>query len=314
MKRSFAQRYIFTGRLKMETGLHIGSSWAVGQVSDSPVIRTPDGKPFIPGSSFKGAFRSTVEKLAETVGLKSCLLDRADVNSICLSPEKSELGQAFRVVRGYENRRIDSANKDASVALQKLGQVDWIGKVITEKDLMALLEIHLCDTCKLFGSPYAASQIIFADLLPPKDDTLANKMVQVRDGVAIDRDSEKAVDQLKYDYEVVAPAQTFELNITLDDPSPTDLALTCLGLSEFMSGFGYVGGHRSRGLAHCRLDELKIYELDLIVPDSAERAKRLKSYLLGQQIEEKMTLIQSPQSFFEEKIKTLPAFKEASHA
>jgi CRISPR/Cas system CSM-associated protein Csm3 (group 7 of RAMP superfamily) len=136
----------------------------------------------------------------------------------------------------------------------------------------------------------------------------------VRDGVAIDRDSEKAVDQLKYDYEVVAPAQTFELNITLNDPSLTDLALTCLGLSEFVSGFGYIGGHRSRGLGHCRLDDLKIYELDLTVTDSAERAKRLKKYLLGKTVEEKMNLIQQVQSFFDEKIKSLPALKEASHA
>jgi CRISPR/Cas system CSM-associated protein Csm3 (group 7 of RAMP superfamily) len=178
MKRSFEQRYAFIGLLKLETGLHVGSSWMVGQVSDNPVIRTPDGRPFIPGSSFKGAFRSTVEKLAETVGLKSCLLDRADVNSACLSPEKSELGQAFRVVREYENHKIASTNTEGSKALKKLKQESWINsKIITEKDLIFLLETHLCDTCKLFGSPYAASQITFADLLPPPDDTLADKMI-----------------------------------------------------------------------------------------------------------------------------------------
>jgi len=62
MKRTFEKRYLFLGVLTLKTGLHVGSGWAAGSPSNSPVIRTPDGKPFIPGSSFKGAFRSNVEK------------------------------------------------------------------------------------------------------------------------------------------------------------------------------------------------------------------------------------------------------------
>jgi len=301
--RSFERRYVFTGTLALKTGLHVGSGWTVGSPSDDPVIRTPDGRPFIPGSSFKGAFRSTVEKLAPVAGLKTCLLDHSDPDVECLSPQKSRRGEAFRALREYEGRKLPT-NEDTRPALEMLGHPDWAGRKLSGDDLMALLDEQLCDTCKLFGSPYAASRITFSDLLPPEDDKDADKMIQVRDGVAIDRDSEKAVDKLKYDYEVVAPAQTFQVEILLEDPTETDLALTCMGLSEFVGGLGYIGGNRSRGLGNCRIDDLYIYELDL-TGDVTERAKRLKQYLLKKKLEDKMNQVSDPQDFLERKITAL---------
>ena len=56
-------RYLFQGRLVMQTALHIGGGKVTLSHSDSPVVLTPEEIPFIPGSSFKGALRSTVEKL-----------------------------------------------------------------------------------------------------------------------------------------------------------------------------------------------------------------------------------------------------------
>ncbi|MBU0496242.1 MAG: CRISPR-associated RAMP protein [Chloroflexi bacterium] len=282
--RTLERRYLFLGSLVLKTGLHVGGGWTVGSLSDTPVIRTPDGRPFIPGSSFKGSFRSTVEKLAPAVGLKSCGL-MADQG--CVGAQGSEQSD-------FNRRRREET---------------W-----TDDRLLTELTQHLCDTCKLFGSPFAASRIIFADLLPPAEDTMADKMIQVRDGVAIDRDSEKAVDRLKYDYEVVAPAQTFRLEIGLEDPSSIDLALTCLGLSEFVSGLGYIGGHRSRGLGHCQVHDLAIYELDLTVDDVAERAHRLKKYLLGQTPADKMVRLPDAQAFLTTHLRTLPALQEVPHA
>lgn len=271
--RGFERRYVFKGTLVLKTGLHVGSGWATGSPSDNPIIRTPDGRPFIPGSSFKGAFRSTVEKLTLTVGLKSC----------CLMKRQGCVG-----AQGEEQKKFDKRRRDG----------EW-----KDSQLLAELDKHLCDTCKLFGSPYMASRITFADLLPPEDDDLADKMIQIRDGVVIDRDSEKAVDRLKYDYEVVAPSQTFEVQIVLDNPSDTDLALTCLGLNEFASGFGYIGGKRSRGLANCQIEGMEVYELDLTNED--ERAERLKKYLLNKRLDQKMTRLPNVESFLEEQIELL---------
>ena len=48
---------------------------------------------------------------------------------------------------------------------------------------------------------------------------------ELRDGVAIDRDSEKAIDGLKYDFEVVPASAAFDLEITLENATPQDLQL-----------------------------------------------------------------------------------------
>ncbi|MFA7589482.1 MAG: type III-A CRISPR-associated RAMP protein Csm3 [Acholeplasmataceae bacterium] len=51
---------IIKGTITLETGLHIGgskSSLDIGGL-DSPVIKTPQGVPYIPGSSLKGKIRS----------------------------------------------------------------------------------------------------------------------------------------------------------------------------------------------------------------------------------------------------------------
>ena len=49
-------RYVFTGKLVMLTAFHIGTGAGrmTASSSDSPVVLTPEGFPFIPGSSFKG--------------------------------------------------------------------------------------------------------------------------------------------------------------------------------------------------------------------------------------------------------------------
>jgi CRISPR-associated protein Csm3 len=59
-------RIFVRGRIKAETGLHIGGSpaaLAIGMV-DNPVIRdTLTGRPYIPGSSLRGKMRSLWEKM-----------------------------------------------------------------------------------------------------------------------------------------------------------------------------------------------------------------------------------------------------------
>lgn len=68
-------RYVFTGRLVMRTALHIGGGKVTLSSSNSPVVLTPEQKPYIPGSSFKGALRSTIEKIVPGLpDFSSCAL------------------------------------------------------------------------------------------------------------------------------------------------------------------------------------------------------------------------------------------------
>ena len=266
--REMHRKYVFTGKLTLKSAMHIGGGNINLRGTDSPVVLTPEGEPFIPGSSFKGVFRSTVEKLVGMISNQTtCSLSEGD----CPTANQEN----------FNNRR-------------RSGSGNW-----SEAKLAEILDEELCDTCKLFGSPFSASKILFSDLYV---DEWA-EATQVRDGVAIDRDSERAVPGLKYDYEVVSVGSTFKMEIALEGPSDTDLHLACMGLNEFASGMGGIGGMRSRGLGNCQVIELTGYELDLT--DDGTKDERLRRYLIGKTLEDKMKKIDNLDSFLENHIGAL---------
>jgi CRISPR/Cas system CSM-associated protein Csm3 (group 7 of RAMP superfamily) len=76
---------------------------------------------------------------------------------------------------------------------------------------------------------------------------------QVRDGVAINRDTQTAEAGLKYDYEVV-PAQTrFDFMLVAENLTAAQIGMLFIGLRPFESGEIGLGGFRSRGLGTVQL-------------------------------------------------------------
>ncbi|MCS6862323.1 MAG: RAMP superfamily CRISPR-associated protein, partial [Abditibacteriales bacterium] len=64
----FQNRVTLKGTLTAQTALRIGAGRATGVTgTDLPVVRDATGKPYIPGSSFKGALRAYVESLVRSV-------------------------------------------------------------------------------------------------------------------------------------------------------------------------------------------------------------------------------------------------------
>jgi CRISPR-associated RAMP protein (TIGR02581 family) len=276
-------RYLFEGKLEMRTGLHIGGGKMTLSHTDSPVVLTPDGLPFIPGSSFKGTLRSTVEKfvssLPEDLGLHSCgLPTEENEDEQCPTARSREIADKRRRAEPSEVEQIMNDER-----------------------------AKLCHTCQLFGSPLVAARITVNDLYLINDEWSGT--TQIRDGVAIDRDSETAKSGLKYDFEVVPSTTTFGMCLVIENATEQDLQLISIGLSEFTSGFGGVGGFRSRGLGACILNDLKIRVLDLT--DEEKRKERLMRYLLRKKdVSEDGLDPVDPQEFFDKHIKIL--FKEAT--
>ncbi len=270
-------RYVFTGKLVMQTAFHIGGGKATLSNSDSPIVLTPEELPFIPGSSFKGALRSTVEKLvpglATAEQLRTCALIELSEKELKEAREKAEDEAEYKrqVCPTIRQKEITQERRDHPGAVQAI---------------LAQTLNDLCHTCQLFGSPFAASHINISDLYMPTETW--NGIVQRRDGVAIDRDSEKAKDRLKYDFEVVPASAEFELYITLENATDEDLQLISVGLSEFVHGFGVIGGKRSRGLGVCRLDNLKVSELVLEGVAETVRNARLRDYLLKRKFSDEL--------------------------
>jgi CRISPR/Cas system CSM-associated protein Csm3 (group 7 of RAMP superfamily) len=109
-----------------------------------------------------------------------------------------------------------------------------------------------CSVCRLFGSPWLASKVKVADLYVHDGEKWLGR-VEVRDGVAIDRDTETAFDGRKYDFEVVPREATFNLHIRIDNPSAEELGLLFIGLREFAGGSAWIGGSTSRGLGQVQI-------------------------------------------------------------
>lgn len=262
-------RYVFDGTLETLTALHIGGGKATLSHTDSPVVLTPDGLPFIPGSSLKGTLRSTIEKLVSSLpsslGLHSCgLPTEENTNEPCPTAHQRQLVEKRR-----QAREAPQADKKAREAPQT-------------DNILEEARLQLCHTCQLFGSPYAAARITLHDLYLLNEEWSGT--TQIRDGVAIDRDSETAKDAAKYDFEVVPATTTFAMRIILENATAQDLQLISIGLSEYLHGFGGVGGLRSRGMGACILKDVKVSYLDLTSGEERERMQRLQRYLLKKEL------------------------------
>ena len=211
----------------MDTALHIGGHGA-STITDSPIIRNGDNQPFIPGSSLKGAFRAAVERIVPNIPrLHTCGL--ADTDESCAAKLRDKT----------KDRRLN------------------------EHEMLGLLNDILCNVCRVFGSTHLASAALFHDA--PLTDVWRNlpeAPTQIRDGVGIDRDSERARDGVKFDFEVVPPQTIFEFNLILENPTGEALGLIALGIQEFRGGMVPLGGIRSRGLGRCHLDVSKVEYVD----------------------------------------------------
>lgn len=224
----FLSLYHFEGRLVLERALHIGSSRTTSNAAtDSPVVRDFYGRPYIPGSTLRGVFRSAVEKLLRGLPLAG--------SPICGGPPGCI--------------QAEEANKKAYAKIKIIPT-----QAIRERKLRELLEQHLCLCCRVFGCIDFASRVFFSDasLSGP---FAAFALTEVRDGVAIDRDRETAADQRKFDYEVVPPGMSFTFELTAENLSSTagELSVLAIGLQELLQGNLHLGGKRAGGLGKVRL-------------------------------------------------------------
>lgn len=232
MFERFDNRYNLHGRVVTKTGLHIGAGGSLAVVgSDNPVVRDVNGLPYIPGSSFKGVLRSMVESIVRALSPGEHQEPWAcdPLNDPCVKPEDLE-GLGDDRISQLVERGVNSGGK-------------------------------ACTICRLFGSPWLASKVKVCDLYL-RDATNWLGHIEVRNGVAIDRDTETAFPGRLYDYEAVPRETEFNLYIRVDNATSEELGLLFLGLREFTNGGAWVGGNTSRGLGLVQIewDELERLE------------------------------------------------------
>jgi CRISPR-associated RAMP protein (TIGR02581 family) len=242
---SFRQKMKITATLIFETAFHIGSGKEGDLATDMGVLKDNQGLPVLPGSTLKGCFRATAEKLSGYLGFSACMLDSELSGENCVGDQ------------GY----FMKVNNEFKEVKTEKGKLAWLGN-------------HTCDVCRLFGSPLQASRIFFSDGALKKWEG----GYQVRDGVAIDRDSGTARDGLKYDFEVASKDTEFEVIIEIENPEERELALVAAVLAEWQSGFR-LGGFTSRGLGRVVLSQAKVERVDY------EDSNQLREYLLNRRMQ-----------------------------
>lgn len=223
---AFQSRLRVEGTLHAETALRIGSGGGSGPTEqDLPVLKDIYGRPYIPGSSFKGAYRAHLEKL----------LRGMDEQLACSSTSRP-------------------ATRDALYGCcLTQGDITWLKQKFQDPAELAQAILQgSCWTCSILGAPWLASKVLIRDL-PVLEETWFGRYL-VRDGVAIDRDTETAAEGLKYDFEAVPSGTAFRFEMVVENASEAELGLILLGLREFERGYVPLGGATSRGLGTVRLE------------------------------------------------------------
>ena len=218
----FAGRFTVEGRLRALSALHVGAPGGAQAVAtDRPVARDALGQPFIPGGTLKGALRAEVERLVRAVRpARAC-------NPVGSAAERCAPAAVARAGAGADGGNSEGAS-DGSVA-----------------------PAETCWVCRLFGAPWLASRVQVADLAVEPATWLGR--LPVREGIAVDRDTDTARRAMGYDYEVVPARTEFRCLVRAETADPRLLGMLALGLRELEAGRLGLGGGRSRGLGRVQL-------------------------------------------------------------
>jgi CRISPR-associated RAMP protein (TIGR02581 family) len=215
-------RSVLRATLLASSALHVGAGKAdeARSLSDMPVARSGQGEPYIPGSSFRGSFRSGLEALLRGLGLPVC--------DPLYHPRKEDVDLGDPTCAC--SARIAKARAAESAA-------------ITEARAFELAQEHSCPVCALFGNSFLAARLWVADL--PAASPIST---YTRDGVGIDRELGTAATNVLYSFEAVPSGSAFNLHLEVDNPQDHELGLLLVGLDLISAGLISLGGKKARGL------------------------------------------------------------------
>ncbi len=226
----FQNRTIIHATLEMETALSVGSRLSLEPTgTDMPVVKGPDGLPFIPGSSIKGVVRFQAERILRTRNQKPHLWACDPLDSPCVP--------AIRKEQLWEG----AGRKDDAFAQAVWGES--------------------CTACRLFGSPWFAGRVAFKDAYLTNAEDLP-VLTQIRDGVGIDRDLGAARTGVKYDFETVVPGACFGIEILTENLEDWEVGFLLTVLRMWEEGSIAIGGKTTRGPGWGKLKDITIQRVD----------------------------------------------------
>ncbi|WP_448591862.1 type III CRISPR-associated RAMP protein Csx7 [Thermoflexus hugenholtzii] len=264
--------------LEMQTALAVGSRLSLDPVgTDMPVIKDPEGRPFIPGSSIKGVVRFQAERMLRAANRKwAC--DPFD--DPCVPATRKDV--KHRDQKSKEElweEAVKTAEKEAKEVQARSREHARSADEIFMESLMR----HSCMACRLFGSPWMAGRVAFKDAHLKNHEDLP-VWTQIRDGVGIDRDLGAARAGVKYDFETVIPGAQFRIEIVAENLEDRELGFLLAVLRMWKEGGIAIGGKSTRGPGWGVLKDIQIYQ---VTPDnlldylsSSQKAERKEDELI----------------------------------
>jgi CRISPR-associated protein Csm3 len=180
-----------------------------------------EAEPFIPGSSMKGLVRSYAEKICRSL--------RAEPVPVCLPYLDFE--------RANQNERAQASCGSRFERFQ-------------DKDNIPSSEVYRlsCPACRLFGSQRFLGRLATSDgYITEEFKKNAKPLLEVRDGVAIDRLTGGTAGNAKYDLEVLTKGE-FGTQIEIQNFERWQLGLLGLVIRDMTEGLVRIGMGKSRGL------------------------------------------------------------------
>jgi CRISPR-associated RAMP protein (TIGR02581 family) len=170
---------------------------------------------YLPGSSLKGVFRSHVEKVVNSIK------PRVACNPLARGEDGRDSRQLYRPACGAR---------------------------FTDKMPSHKVYADSCPTCRLFGSTSFIGRITVEDAYLPKDTFEEQKLIEHRDGIAIDRLTGGTGGGAKFDLETVTAETTFTTTLRLRNFEIWQLGMLFVILQDMEDQLIHLGSGRSRGL------------------------------------------------------------------
>ena len=231
---------IMKGELINEGPLRIGAGREppLESTADLAVIRIRhqgEVKPYIPGSSLKGIFRTNAGLLLSMKNpkIKPCDgLARStcpDIKNISVNGEEIRLGNYIerRLREGFSEEAMERFFKGA------------------------------CLLCKVFGAPHYAGRLNFSDSYPLQPYTIGT-----RTGMSIDRRTGAVYKGALYTVEYIEPGAVFSFNLHARNLPNYVLGMLAATIRRISEGEVKIGGFKSRGFGKARIEKLKIMNRD----------------------------------------------------
>lgn len=189
----------------------------------TPVLTYRHGQQevYLPGSSLKGAFRSHLEKVVNSIQPR-----------VACDP-LSKLGSS-------------PASQDDARKLFLPSCGEYLGGQAEMTPHLAYAQS--CPTCRLFGSTSFIGRIAIDDAYLPEGTVGMNDLLEHRDGVAINRFTGGVDGPAKFDLNVVTANTTFQTSIHLRNFEIWQLGMLFVLLQDLEDGLMRIGSGRSRGL------------------------------------------------------------------